>query len=157
MAFVVDCIIIIIIRRGGGETDAQTYLSPGIKYRSKCDIQRNKGNRVSGIKSNTARQLLVIHLSRHQKSIKFILFLGPWGVNRYTDFLWFSQIFVNFHWGAQNGWKSRKTKFYVFCLFTPLYRRFRLPRVPQREELFEIYRLVSKIVHFMPCGLVLAP
>ena len=64
VAFVVDCII--IIRRGGGETDAQTHLSPGIKYRSKFDIQRNKGNRMSGIKSNTARQLSVIHLSKYR-------------------------------------------------------------------------------------------
>ena len=46
----------------------------------------------------------------------------------------------------------RKTRFYVFCTFTPLYWCFRLSRVPQREELFEIYRLVSKILHFMPCG-----
>ena len=82
MGVAIDLDCIIIIRRWGGETDAQTYMPPGIKYRSKCDIQRNKGNRMSGIKSNTARQLLVIHLSRHQKSIKLILFLGPWGVNR---------------------------------------------------------------------------
>ena len=44
--------------------------------------------------------------------------------------------------------------FYVFCLFTPLYRRFRLSRVSQRIDLDEIYRLVSKILNFMPCGLV---
>ena len=35
VAFVVDCII--VIRHG--ETDAQTYLSPGIKDCSKCDTQ----------------------------------------------------------------------------------------------------------------------
>ena len=46
-----------------------------------------------------------------------------------------------------------KTTFCVFLLFTPLYRRFRLPRVATRE-LFEIYRLVSKILHFTPCGSV---
>ena len=61
---------------------------------------------------------------------------------------------INFHWGAQNGWKSWKTMFYVFCLFTPLYRRFRLSRVSQRIDLDEIYRLVSKILNFMPCGSV---
>ena len=44
--------------------------------------------------------------------------------------------------------------FYVFCLFTPLYRRFRLSRVSQRIDLDEIYRLVSKILNFMPCGSV---
>ena len=45
--------------------------------------------------------------------------------------------------------------FYAFCLFTPLYRRFRLSRVSQRIDLDEIYRLVSKILNFMPCGSVL--
>ena len=49
---------------------------------------------------------------------------------------------------------ARKTRFHVFCFFTPLFRCFRLPRVPQREELFELYRLISKILHFMPCGSV---
>ena len=44
--------------------------------------------------------------------------------------------------------------FYVFCLFTPLYRRFRLSRVSQRIDLDEIYRLVSKILNFTPCGSV---
>ena len=38
--------------------------------------------------------------------------------------------------------ESGKPGFHVFCLFTPLFGRFRLSRVPQREELFEIYRLV---------------
>ena len=56
--------------------------------------------------------------------------------------------------GVRNCWKCRKTRFYVFCLFTPLYWRFKLPRVPPREELFEIYRLVSEILHFMPSGSV---
>ena len=62
--------------------------------------------------------------------------------------------FSNFHWGAQNAWKYRKTGFYVFCLFTPLYRRFRLSRAYQSIDLDEIYRLVSKILNFMPCGSV---
>ena len=62
--------------------------------------------------------------------------------------------FANFYWAAQNGWKSRKTRFYVFCLFTPLYRRFRLSRVSQTIDLEEIYRLVSKILNFTPCGSV---
>ena len=61
---------------------------------------------------------------------------------------------INFHWGVQNGWKSWKTMLYVFCLFTPLYRRFRLSRVSQRIDLDEIYRLASKIVNFTPCGSV---
>ena len=61
---------------------------------------------------------------------------------------------INFHWGAQNGWKSWKTMFHVFCLFTSLYRHFRLSRVSQRIDLDEIYRLVSKILNFMPCGSV---
>ena len=43
---------------------------------------------------------------------------------------------------------------YVFCLFTPLYRRFRLSRVSQSIDLDEIYRLVSKILNFTPCGSV---
>ena len=56
--------------------------------------------------------------------------------------------------GVRIGWKCRKTRFYVFCLFTPLYLRFKLPRVAPREELFEIYRLVSEILHFMTSGSV---
>ena len=47
-----------------------------------------------------------------------------------------------------------KTMFYVFCLFTPLYRRFRLSRVSHAQDLDEIYRLVSKILNFTPCGSV---
>ena len=79
----------------------------------------------------------------------------------FIDFRWFSFIFTDFsmifndfHWGVQNGWKSWKTTFYVFCLFTPLYRRFRLSRVWHAQDLDEIYRLVSKILNFTPCGLV---
>ena len=41
-----------------------------------------------------------------------------------------------------------------FCLFNPLYRRFRLSRVSQTQEREEIYRLVSKILNFTPCGSV---
>ena len=44
--------------------------------------------------------------------------------------------------------------FYVFCLFTPLFRRFRLSRVWHAQECEEIYRLVSKILNFMACGSV---
>ena len=44
--------------------------------------------------------------------------------------------------------------FYVFCLFTPLFRRFRLSRVWHAQEHEEIYRLVSKIIIFTPCGSV---
>ena len=44
--------------------------------------------------------------------------------------------------------------FYVFGLFNPLYRRFRLSSVSQTKEREEIYRLVSKILNFTPCGSV---
>ena len=64
----------------------------------------------------------------------------------------FSQFF---HQGAQIDCKSRKTGFYVFCLFTPLYRRFMLCRASQTIDIEKIYRLVSKILNFMPCGSVL--
>ena len=47
-----------------------------------------------------------------------------------------------------------KPGFTFFCLFTPLFRLFRLSRVSQRIDLDEIYRLVSKIINFMPCGSV---
>ena len=46
-----------------------------------------------------------------------------------------------------------KTCFTFFAFFS-LYRRFRLSRVSQRIDLDEIYRLVSKILNFMPCGSV---
>ena len=49
---------------------------------------------------------------------------------------------------------TAKNTFYVFCLFTPLFRRFRLSRVSQSIDLDEIYRLVSKILNFTPCGSV---
>ena len=60
-----------------------------------------------------------------------------------------------FHEDAQLGCKSRKTGFYVFCLFTPLDRRFSLSHALQTIDLEEIYRLVSKILHFMASGSVL--
>ena len=44
--------------------------------------------------------------------------------------------------------------FYVFRLFTPLYAGFRLSRVSQTQDLDEIYRLLSKILNFTPCGSV---
>ena len=47
-----------------------------------------------------------------------------------------------------------KQCFTFFAFFTPLYRRFRLSRVPQTQEREEIYRLVSKILNFTPCGSV---
>ena len=62
-----------------------------------------------------------------------------------------------FHQGAQIGCKSRKTGCYVFCIFTSLYGRFRLSHALQTIDLEEIYRLVSKILHFMACGSVLGP
>ena len=51
--------------------------------------------------------------------------------------------------------RREKTIFYVFCFYTPLYRCFRPSRVSQTIDLEEIYRLVSKILHFMACGSVL--
>ena len=47
-----------------------------------------------------------------------------------------------------------KQCFKFFCLFTPLYRHCRLSRVSQTQEREEIYRLVSKILNFTPCGSV---
>ena len=44
--------------------------------------------------------------------------------------------------------------FYVFCVFTPLYRRFSLSHALQSVDLEDIYRLVSKILNFMACGSV---
>ena len=58
-------------------------------------------------------------------------------------------------WGRSKWLKITKNNFLRFWLFTPLFRRFRLPRVSQTTDLDEIYRLVSKILHFMPCGSVL--
>ena len=46
--------------------------------------------------------------------------------------------------------------FYVFCIFTPLFRRFRLSRVSQTIDLEEIYRLVLKILNFSPNGSLLS-
>ncbi len=47
-----------------------------------------------------------------------------------------------FHVGAQIGCKSRKTTFYVFWLFTSLFRRFTLSGVVFEKELDEIYRFI---------------
>ena len=41
-----------------------------------------------------------------------------------------------------------------FFLFTPLLRHFTLPGVVHANELDEIHRSVSKILHFMPSGSV---
>ena len=60
----------------------------------------------------------------HEKSASFIK-----NAHFFNALFW-----INFHWGAQNGWKSWKTMFYVFCLFTPLFRRFRLSRVWHVQE-----------------------
>ena len=48
-----------------------------------------------------------------------------------------------------------KTMLYVFCLSTPLDRRFMLCRASQTIDIEKIYRLVSKILNFMACGSVL--
>ena len=47
-----------------------------------------------------------------------------------------------------------KPGFTFFCLFTSLFRRFRLSRAWHAQDLDEIYRLVSKILNFTPCGSV---
>ena len=52
----------------------------------------------------------------------------------------------------QIAWKWRKTTFYVFCIFTPLYRRFSISSVAHGSGFDEIYRLLPKIIHFMPSG-----
>ena len=44
--------------------------------------------------------------------------------------------------------------FYVFRLFTLLFRRFMLSRALHAQEREEIYRLVSKNFNFMPSGSV---
>ena len=63
-------------------------------------------------------------------------------------------LFDNFFSGVQIGCKSRKTFVYVFWLFTPLFRCFTLSGIAHGEELFEIYRFISKNIHFMPSGSV---
>ena len=78
----------------------------------------------------------------------------PWVGGRPIKSYQFSLIFVNFHWGVQNWLKIVKNNFLRFCLFTPLYRCFRLSRVLHAQDLDEIYRLVSKILNFTPCGSV---
>ena len=57
--------------------------------------------------------------------------------------------------GGQIGGKSRRTMSYVFCIFTPLYHRFRFSRVFQTIDIEEIYRLVATNIHFMPYGSLL--
>ena len=52
--------------------------------------------------------------------------------------------------------ESRRQGFHVLCLFTPLFRRFRLSGVSKTIDLDETYRLVSKMFNFMPCGSVLS-
>ena len=47
-----------------------------------------------------------------------------------------------------------KLWFTFFCIFSSLYRRFRLSRVSQTIDLEEIYRLVSKILNFTSCDSV---
>ena len=61
---------------------------------------------------------------------------------------------TRFHVGAHIGCKSRKTTFRVFGIFTPLLRRLRLSRTSKTIDIEEIYRFMSKNIHFMPCGSV---
>ena len=58
--------------------------------------------------------------------------------------------------GRSNWLQITKKSFYVFCIFAPLYRRFRPSRVLQTIELEKIYRFVLKILNFMPYGSVLS-
>ena len=55
--------------------------------------------------------------------------------------------------GVQNWWKSWKTMFYVFCIFTPLYRHSRLSRVFQIES-WTCYRTVPSRASGTPWGSV---
>ena len=77
--------------------------------------------------------------------------LVPSNVELRRGIFWFSSIFVKnvkkcnfFPPSAQIAWKSRKTMFYVFCIFTPLYRRFSLSRAISAMRREILYRLVSK-------------
>ena len=70
----------------------------------------------------------------------------------YIDFRGFSLIFTDFRSsGVQNAWKSRNAMFYVCCLFTSLYRRFRLSRVSQAVDLKESINWYQKL--FISCVL----
>ena len=66
-----------------------------------------------------------------------------------------SGVYPKISTGAQIGWRSRKSGSRVFCILTPLYQHFRPCHVSQTINLEEIYRFVSKILNFMPCGLAL--
>ena len=71
------------------------------------------------------------------------------------DFLIFVDFCQKCHFlspGGQIACKSRKTTFYVFCIFTPLYRRFSLSSVAHGSGFDEIYRLLSKILHLTSYG-----
>jgi hypothetical protein len=71
--------------------------------------------------------------------------------------LWFPSLFKDFHIFPLivNECKICKTSSYVFSLFTPLSRGFRLSRVPQTIHLEVFDRLLSKMLHFITCGLAL--
>ena len=77
-----------------------------------------------------------------------------------VDFLW---IFGNglwfpstFHQVCKIARGYRTPGFHIVCLFTSLFRHFRLSRVSKSIDLDETYRLVLKIINFMPCGSVLS-
>ena len=58
-------------------------------------------------------------------------------------------------WGRSKWLQDREKRcFMFFAFFTPLYRRFRPSGVLQTVDLEEIYRFLSKILDFMPCGSV---
>ena len=57
-------------------------------------------------------------------------------------------------WRCLNWLKIAKNYVSRFFNFSPLYRRFRLSRVFRTIDIEEIYRLVSKILNFKPCGSV---
>ena len=79
-----------------------------------------------------------------------------WVSSALDDFRQSSRICVDFCIsGAKKGWKSQKSYFTFLAFLPPLYRYFRLSHALQTIHLEHIYRLVSKIINFMPCGSVL--
>ena len=86
------------------------------------------------------------------------MYLGRSCVDRHGSWVYVCRSYVHvpkISPGVQIGWKSRKTGLEVFCIFTPLYRRFRLSRAILTIQLIFLYRLVSKILNLTSYGSVL--
>ena len=67
-----------------------------------------------------------------------------------------NHIVLNFFPLGRSNWLHiARNNFLRFRLFGPLFRRFRLSRVSSAINIEEIYRFISKILHFMPSGSVL--